>query len=157
MSFALVFSGCDSLKSVSVAETNETYAMEDGFLFGRNDGVLYFRMKDDRTELVIPEGIRVIGANIFANDKKLVKVTLPSTLEVIGDKAFYGTTNLKTYIFLGEAPVLESSGKTGRLTFANFFDYMENMSGVRLTLIAKNLKGFDTYIWRSFFADMIVG
>lgn len=34
---------------------------------------------------------------------------------------------------------------------------MENMSGVRLTLIAKNLKGFDTYIWRSFFADMIVG
>lgn len=157
MSFALVFSGCDSLKSVSVAETNETYAMEDGFLFGRNDGVLYFRMKDDRTELVIPEGIRVIGANIFANDKNLVKVTLPSTLEVIGDKAFYGTTNLKTYIFLGEAPVLESSGKTGRLTFANFFDYMENMSGVRLTLIAKNLKGFDTYIWRSFFADMIVG
>lgn len=42
----------------------------------------------DRTQVVIPEGIHVIGDSVFANWTELASVTFPSTLREIGDYAF---------------------------------------------------------------------
>ena len=49
---------------------------------------------DTITEIVIPEGVKTIGAFAFAGLTKLEKVTLPSTIVNIGQGAFEGCTSL---------------------------------------------------------------
>ncbi len=53
------------------------------------------------TEIVLPEGIKTIGAYAFANLTALQKITLPSTLTKIQTGAFYGCTTLSSVIFNG--------------------------------------------------------
>ena len=57
------------------------------------------------TTLTIPSTVKIdgitykvtsIGANAFANNKKLTKVTIGSNVKTIGSKAFYKCTKLKT-------------------------------------------------------------
>lgn len=156
MSFSLAFTECYNISNIIVSEDNRFFVMENGMLYGRNDGTLYFYLKDESvTELVIPEEIRVISANVFANNEYLVKVTLPKSIEIIGDKAFYGTKNLKTYVFEGNEPVLEFIGG-GEFSYGNFYDYLENMDDVELTLYCKEGAGFDTYLWRAFFKNIVI-
>lgn len=47
-------------------------------------------------EVLISEGIRVIGDGAFENCKSLKKVTIPSSVEKIGKRAFYGCRKLVT-------------------------------------------------------------
>lgn len=54
------------------------------------------------TKVVIPEGVKKIGAYAFANLTALEEVVLPSTLESIEYGAFYGCTSLKKITFSGE-------------------------------------------------------
>ena len=48
------------------------------------------------TEVVIPEGVKVIGDNAFTGCAELVKVTIPATLESIGTAAFSKCVKLTT-------------------------------------------------------------
>ena len=50
-------------------------------------GNVLLRYNGSSKELVIPEGIYMIGINAYNSDT-IEKITLPSTVEVIGDKAF---------------------------------------------------------------------
>ncbi len=50
---------------------------------------------DTITEVIIPEGVKKIGAYAFAGLTALKKVTLPSTIESIEYGAFYGCTALE--------------------------------------------------------------
>ena len=54
------------------------------------------------TKVVIPEGVKKIGAYAFANLTALQEVVLPSTLEAIEYGAFYGCTSLEKITFSGE-------------------------------------------------------
>ena len=48
------------------------------------------------TELVIPDGVKVIGREAFAKCGKLTSLTIPDSVEVIGNEAFYYCTELTT-------------------------------------------------------------
>ena len=50
--------------------------------------------EDTITEIVIPDGVKTIGAYAFAGLTKLEKVTLPSTIVTIGKGAFEGCESL---------------------------------------------------------------
>lgn len=52
----------------------------------------------DVEEIVLPEGIEVIDTDAFAFCKKLKKINFPETLKVIGQGAFRGCFSLKTVI-----------------------------------------------------------
>lgn len=52
----------------------------------------------DVEEIVLPEGIEVIDTDAFAFCKKLKKINFPETLKVIGHGAFRGCFSLKTVI-----------------------------------------------------------
>ncbi len=54
------------------------------------------------TKVVIPEGVKSIGAYAFANLTALEEVVLPSTLEAIEYGAFYGCSSLKKITFSSE-------------------------------------------------------
>lgn len=48
----------------------------------------------DPITFVLPEGTTSITDGAFYNNKKLVKITLPTTLKRIGDIVFYGCSSL---------------------------------------------------------------
>ncbi len=54
------------------------------------------------TKVILPEGIKKIGAYAFANLTGLEEIVLPSTLEEIQYGAFYGCSSLKKITFSGE-------------------------------------------------------
>ncbi len=54
------------------------------------------------TKVIVPEGIKKIGAYAFANLTGLEEIVLPSTMEAIEYGAFYGCTSLKKITFSGE-------------------------------------------------------
>lgn len=60
------------------------------------DGILIaYKGKDGKVE--VPEGVKQIGPGVFKDHKGITGVSLPSSLLIIGEEAFAGCTNLKSY------------------------------------------------------------
>ena len=62
----------------------------------------WFIGENSVTKVVIPEGVKKIGAYAFANLTALEEVVLPSTLNAIEYGAFYNCTSLQKITFSGE-------------------------------------------------------
>ena len=54
------------------------------------------------TNFTLPEGVTYIGKDAFAYDELLTEVTLPSTLEEIGDFAFFNCKQMKKLTVLAK-------------------------------------------------------
>lgn len=112
---SLAFSNCFALESValpdtitsmgsipfsgSVYEENIISNADSGFVT-INDYILYI-YTGNNTDIFIPGGIKVIADSAFANngyyyseDFEITSVTIPDTIEYIGDDAFYNCKNL---------------------------------------------------------------
>ncbi len=63
---------------------------EDFFRDGTSSGEI---------RVTVPEGVKCVNDNAFANCVQLISVTLPSTLTEIGDKAFYNCSLLSNIAF----------------------------------------------------------
>lgn len=55
-------------------------------------------------ELSLTEGIREIALGCFRGNTSLTGITLPASLEVIGDGAFQGCSTLKDLVCLASSP-----------------------------------------------------
>ena len=62
-------------------------------------------------ELILPEGLKTIGRNSFANCPKLTKVSIPSTTTFIGKEAFYNCPAVTDVYLYSEADKLTWSDK----------------------------------------------
>ena len=101
------FYHCDDLKQVEIPDSvvsvgakafSHTAWVED-FLTGSGEesgqeflisGGVLVAYRGDAEEVVVPEGVRVIGGEAFADHAEIRKVTLPSTLTNIDERAFAG-------------------------------------------------------------------
>ena len=86
--------------------------------------------KDKITEAVIPEGVTEIGGFVFSNARKLSKVTLPSTLTRIGEKAF-------AYSGLKQVVIPEGVTEIGEEAFTSAKDLAKAALPSTLTRIGK--------------------
>lgn len=79
------FYGCHNLAAITADEVNETYRAEGNCLLKDIDGIY----GDDEMVVLgcynsrIPEGVRYIGGNAFAGQKRLKSITIPSSVEEI--------------------------------------------------------------------------
>lgn len=76
-----------------------------------------FRDCENLSEIIIPEGVKTIGAEAFRNTR-LCSVTLPQSIESLGDGAFMDCRELKSVTFL------DSSVRFGE----NVFSYCPQLS-----------------------------
>lgn len=154
--FNMVFEGCDSLTDFVVDENTDIFRIIDGVMFNKEMTVLYFYPSDkEDKEYVVPEGVVKIAANAFYNNRFLSKVTLPESLAVIGDKAFFGTENLTIYVMKSKKPpVLEGrfvSDKTDY--YANFYCYIEDIGSRDMTLYYPANAEYNDRIWETYFRN----
>lgn len=149
---SLAFSKCTSLSSITIPASVTTMETEtfdgfydpnandgagnvsfaDGCIFKIQDGVFYddenlIRVLDWQENVVVPEGIKYIGAGAFDTRKvtdeatTLKSISFPSTLESIGKDAFLGNKALENVTIPENVTELGTgafSGCTGLKTVA---------------------------------------
>jgi hypothetical protein len=89
-------------------------ALPEGLTYLQNQAGLDFAMykykgiiPEGAGEIVIPEGVEVIGDGAFLDQTNLTKITLPSTLKHIPKNAFSGAINLQEVV-INEGAVVET-------------------------------------------------
>lgn len=116
-----IFNRCDNLTSLTVDPENETYYSVDNCIIEKGtqklmcvasefvlpeDGTITTMMgwtfdNQQFTELVIPEGMTMIGQRAFQNCDKLVEITIPDTVISIESGAFTFCDSLSLVRFTG--------------------------------------------------------
>lgn len=154
--FSAAFVGCTNLSNYIISENNPYFILEDEFVLNAAKTVVYSYV-GDATELVIPEGVVYIAANAFLNNEHLVKVTMPSTLKAVGDKAFFGIATLEEVVFLGDkAPVLyclyDASYENYKMMYQNFVDFIYNLNRI-LRIVHKADSSYESLLWKTYFTE----
>ena len=124
------FYGCHNLAAITADESNETYRAEGNCLLKDIDGIY----GDDEMVVLggynsrIPEGVRYIGGNAFAGQKRLKSITIPSSVEEIyGYGEEFGAF---AYSALESITFAESSQLTTIDSYA--FYYCESLKSIDL-------------------------
>jgi len=79
----------EQLTDITVNELNPYYYSIDGVLFDKEkQSLIQYPRNRDRTDYIIPDGIKIIEAEAFYGCKKLVNIVLPESLEIIREYAF---------------------------------------------------------------------
>ena len=76
--------------TLTVTEDNPKYLQHSGVIYDKDTMSIAYVPPELGGEIDIPEGVTEIGYMAFA-DRRITKVTLPSTLKTIDSYAFYGT------------------------------------------------------------------
>ena len=115
------------------------------------DGVLYQKIETglqlvsypalmSATTYTVEEGTVRISAKAFEN-VSVVNAVLPSTLKAIGDKAFFGCTDLKMVVFKGyDAPILEEECDSSYSADSANAPYNKSYGGLGIT---------DYFMWQT--------
>lgn len=85
-----MFSGCDSLATVTVAKSNTVYRSESNCIIRRADGELVAGARPT----LIPSGVKSIGSYAFSGCTGFTKVIMLQGVKSIGPYAFSGCTDL---------------------------------------------------------------
>jgi hypothetical protein len=90
-----VFSGCDNLTNITVAETNAAYKSADGVLYRKNGtAICAYPVGKSGTAFAIPDSVTVIESGAFYNCGSLTDIEIPSGVTTIGEYAFYNCSSL---------------------------------------------------------------
>ena len=162
------FVGAHSLAEITVADGNASFLSLDGVLYRTfvvDDGkvkseylelVAYPEAKADGVYTVADNTLR-IAAYAFYDAANLEEVTLPVTLKSIGASAFESCDYLSRVVFLSaQAPELGGlyDEETG-VVYKNFVTGIDGAADSHLTaVVPDNAVGYDTYIWKSYFASI---
>ena len=99
-----VFDGCKSLTTIKVNSNNKYYSSENGVLFNKDKSQLIFFPKDNPSkEYTIPDSVKIISDYAFYGCLNLKSIMLSDRIISIGESAFYDCTNLTDVYFSGSA------------------------------------------------------
>lgn len=119
--FSMLFTGCNNIEELTVAEGNPVYSAQDNVLYG---DLIYEEGATDSygkpmysgkhlvlalptsqaAELEIAEGTEYVDAQAVRNLSKLQKVVLPASIKGLYTGAFNGCNALTEVVFEGEGP-----------------------------------------------------
>lgn len=181
---------CSYLKEIKCDDKLDF--QKDGKSWLLDKGVLYIVLPDNTLQVeiypqkkadksyVILDNTSRIEEGAFMNASFIEEVTIPASVKVIGDGAFYDTPSLTHYIFLGDAPTLECFYSSALIEYLNqlpedsytqqlkdmyrysywasgyFYSNFNDFIGVndeqKLTITYTwGKKGYDTFVYENYF------
>lgn len=90
-----VFEGCSKLESITVADGNTSFTVEDGILYNADQTELLICPPGKSGNVTLPTTVTEIGGSAFEGCTKLTGVTLNEGLTRIGSNAFGGCSSLQ--------------------------------------------------------------
>ena len=97
---AVAFDNCKALTNMTVDGANLYYEAEGGMVFSKGkESLIFYSDAIESTSIIIASGVKRIEESVFKKNEIIVSVTLPDTIEEIGDNAFNGCLNLTTINF----------------------------------------------------------
>lgn len=98
------FVGCTSLSSVTVVTGNKNFKSVDGVLYSADGKTLVYCPASKSGAFAIPVGTQTVAPGAFIGCNGLTEITVPNTVTLIGECAFYGLSdNLTKLTFAGNA------------------------------------------------------
>ena len=97
-----LFNDCGALKAIHVSEENPYYSSENGILFDAGKFELLRCPMAYEGEYVVPDGTKYLWENAFQGCYNLTGITVPSSVEEIGNRCFLECGTLQ-YADLSEA------------------------------------------------------
>ncbi len=97
------------------------------------DGVLTKYNGFDK-DVVIPDTVRIIGGEVFRDDKNMQTVSIPSSVQMIGSYAFIGCDNLKSVYIPDSVTEIEQGA----------FSYCPGIKSIR---VSKNLTNWGSLVF----------
>lgn len=131
------FCGTNKVVSFTVAEDNPMYCSVDGVIFTKDmtELVAYPNYSRKEGSYVVPDGVKKIRSCAFYMCDSLKKVTLASSVEVIGEYAFFKCGGLE-YIELNEGlKIVEQDG----------FSFTEGLKELRLPSTLEKIGDYGFY------------
>lgn len=151
--FSSVFYKCP-VSEVEISEENANFTLYEGGVYNADKTALY-KYVGTSESIVLPEGLLKICHEAFIDNTYVKNVVFPSTLLVIGDKAFYGCTSLETLEFKGEtAPLLQGYYEEGvRYPYANFVRHISEVESnpLSITVLCPDNATYNVPVWRMYF------
>lgn len=122
------FVGCSLPAGIEVSRQNDHFAVKDGFLYDTGECRL-IKCFSGAEQVVIPDGIRRIGARAFWQNETMRRAVLPASVEAIDPFAFNECVSMESIVF--------SQGLTvvGPYAFADCIELTEVILPETLTLI----------------------
>ena len=130
------FANCYSITKVIVLPGSANFSQDDELpiILNAEGTAIRYIYGEIVGEFTIPEGYVEIEANAFAGQTKMTKITIPSTMKEIGNKAFNGCGSLKEVVF---------AGKSQLTTLGNYvFQFCRSLESIALP---DTLTTIDTY------------
>jgi hypothetical protein len=94
------FRNCIGVTAFDINSSNTKYVTLDGIIYSKNQKSLVLCPPGKTGSVVITAQLDSINPSAFNNCSGVSSVTLPSSISVVGDSAFYNTTILDTIICL---------------------------------------------------------
>jgi len=101
-----VFQNSYALTSISVVESNSNYASSiDGVLFNKDSTKLIaYPLGKTATTYTIPSDVEIVGDRAFMGANSLTAINIPSSVTTFESLAFFCAGSLDSIVFLGNAP-----------------------------------------------------
>lgn len=130
------FAGCELPRGIMLSPDNEHFVVENGFLYDTDEYKLikYFSNAEN---VVVPDGIRTIGAYAFRQNETMLHAELPSSVETIEVAAFDDCISMESISFSENLAVI------GSFAFEDCNALTEVSLPASLTLINDGAFAFD--------------
>ena len=100
-----VFGNCHALTQINVESDNTSYCSENGVLFSHDKTrLVQYPAGKPETSYIIPEGVATITNGAFESCKKLMTVSIPSSMTTIEQRAFLYCSSLTEMTVLATTP-----------------------------------------------------
>lgn len=143
----------DELDSFTLAPENTAYKVENNMLFTADGETLVaYTVKDIPSDFVIPDGVKAIGERAFSGYRTLESVTIPETVESIGDGAMHfskeplSVTVLNPNMVFGEYSVYSKN--------ATIYGYYDSTAQAYAEEYGLNFVGFKSFDDEAFSAEL---
>ena len=106
-----VFGNCHALTQINVESDNTSYCSENGVLFSHDKTrLVQYPAGKPETSYIIPEGVATITNGAFESCKKLMTVSIPSSMTTIEERAFLYCSSLTEMTVLATTPPTLGTG-----------------------------------------------
>ena len=106
-----VFGNCYALTQINVESDNTSYCSENGVLFSHDKTrLVQYPASKPETSYIIPEGVATITNGAFESCKKLMTVSIPSSMTTIEERAFLYCSSLTEMTVLATTPPTLGTG-----------------------------------------------